>query len=282
MKSQRIWQYILAILPLVIVLFMLPQIGDSIPAHYGFDGMVDRWGSKYELLILPILSLLLGVFSDLILWAKRDPQKKKKNENEKVNENETQTTWVRTTILILLSLFLALTIVSIYLAKNQIEQVINLNFAALPNVYTIIGAFLIVVGAIMPFVPRNQYIGARTSWALQNDQNWKKAQKFGGISVLIGGAAIVAISIFFEPGLTTTLSLIVAVTLGVVNILYSWSQAKEADLAKEQSSERVEAAALADDEAEAETEAEAEEEAGVKQATEAENDDANEGDPSHE
>lgn len=271
MKSQRIWQYILAILPLAIVLFMLPQIGESIPAHYGFDGMVDRWGSKYELLILPILSLLLGVFSDLILWAKRDP------ENEKVNENETQTTWVRTTILILLSLFLALTIVSIYLAKNQIEQVINLNFAALPNVYTIIGAFLIVVGAIMPFVPRNQYIGARTSWALQNDQNWKKAQKFGGISVLIGGAVIVAISIFFEPGLTTTLSLIVAVTLGVVNILYSWSQAKEAaDLAKEQSSERVEAAALADDEAEAE------EEAGVKQATEAENEDANEGDPSHE
>ena len=33
---------------------------DQIPAHYGADNQVDRWGSKYESLIFPLLTILFG------------------------------------------------------------------------------------------------------------------------------------------------------------------------------------------------------------------------------
>lgn len=37
-------------------LAILPHLPEQIPAHYGFDGQVDRWGSKYEALIFPVLA----------------------------------------------------------------------------------------------------------------------------------------------------------------------------------------------------------------------------------
>ena len=60
MKRVRVLLWILMLLPLVatvVALFFLP---DRIPAHYGFDGTVDRWGSKYETLVFPVLSIVTG------------------------------------------------------------------------------------------------------------------------------------------------------------------------------------------------------------------------------
>ncbi|WP_153733129.1 DUF1648 domain-containing protein [Sporosarcina obsidiansis] len=37
------------------------QLPDRIPAHFGAAGEVDRWGSKYELLILPAIGIFLWV-----------------------------------------------------------------------------------------------------------------------------------------------------------------------------------------------------------------------------
>lgn len=47
MKKKKI-VYILMYLPLVVALIALPYLPEKIPAHYGFDNQVDRWGSKSE------------------------------------------------------------------------------------------------------------------------------------------------------------------------------------------------------------------------------------------
>lgn len=66
MKIKKTVCYILMYLPLVIVLIALPYLPEKIPAHYGFDNQVDRWGNKYEALLFPIISLLMGYF--LLEW----------------------------------------------------------------------------------------------------------------------------------------------------------------------------------------------------------------------
>ncbi|WP_432362617.1 DUF1648 domain-containing protein [Sporosarcina sp. UB5] len=38
------------------------QLPDQVPAHYNAAGDVDRWGSKWELILLPIIAALLAVF----------------------------------------------------------------------------------------------------------------------------------------------------------------------------------------------------------------------------
>lgn len=67
-KKLWIWNLVLMFLPLVITLMILPHLPNQIPAHYGFDGQVDRWGSKYETLIVPLLAVITGGI--LLLVAK--------------------------------------------------------------------------------------------------------------------------------------------------------------------------------------------------------------------
>ncbi|MDW0116542.1 DUF1648 domain-containing protein [Sporosarcina thermotolerans] len=38
------------------------QLPDQVPAHYNAAGEVNRWGSKWELVILPIIAVLMAVF----------------------------------------------------------------------------------------------------------------------------------------------------------------------------------------------------------------------------
>ena len=74
--------YILMFLPLVISMIALIFLPDLIPAHYNIKNEIDRWGSKYEILIIPIITILLGKF---LLFMKKWVKKYevKGNNNEK-------------------------------------------------------------------------------------------------------------------------------------------------------------------------------------------------------
>ena len=75
--------YTLMFLPLVISMIALIFLPDLIPAHYNIKNEIDRWGSKYEILIIPIITILLGKF---LLFMKKWVKKYevKGNNNEKV------------------------------------------------------------------------------------------------------------------------------------------------------------------------------------------------------
>lgn len=38
------------------------QLPDQVPAHYNAAGEVNRWGSKWELILLPIIAAILAIF----------------------------------------------------------------------------------------------------------------------------------------------------------------------------------------------------------------------------
>jgi hypothetical protein len=38
------------------------QLSDQVPAHYNAAGEVNRWGSKWELILLPIIAAFLAIF----------------------------------------------------------------------------------------------------------------------------------------------------------------------------------------------------------------------------
>lgn len=38
------------------------QLPDRVPAHYNAAGEVDRWGSKWELVILPAIAVIIAIF----------------------------------------------------------------------------------------------------------------------------------------------------------------------------------------------------------------------------
>ena len=52
---------VLAVLPLVVAAFVIPNIGPEVATKVNAAGEATRWGKSYELLALPVLNLLLSV-----------------------------------------------------------------------------------------------------------------------------------------------------------------------------------------------------------------------------
>ncbi|MFC4355551.1 DUF1648 domain-containing protein [Chryseomicrobium palamuruense] len=47
------------------------DIPAEVPGHFGINGEVTRWGSKFEVLTLPIIAGALGAF---MLWLRKHPE----------------------------------------------------------------------------------------------------------------------------------------------------------------------------------------------------------------
>lgn len=54
--------YFLISIPIIVTVFLLPVIGSKVPLHYDALGNINRWGSKYELLLYPIVIISFGYF----------------------------------------------------------------------------------------------------------------------------------------------------------------------------------------------------------------------------
>ena len=78
--------YFLMFLPLLMLLVLLPFLPDQIPAHYGIDGGVDRWGSKYETFIFPAITVIFG-FIMLLITKYASKQEKSRGNNKKIGIN---------------------------------------------------------------------------------------------------------------------------------------------------------------------------------------------------
>lgn len=66
MKQIKNVIFALTLLSVVITVVLLPFMHDRIPVHYNAAGEITRLGSKYESLILPVATILMGAFFLLI------------------------------------------------------------------------------------------------------------------------------------------------------------------------------------------------------------------------
>lgn len=53
------------------LIFQWPSLPAKVPAHFGVDGEITRWGSKWEMLTLPVVA---GLMTALMLWLRNKPE----------------------------------------------------------------------------------------------------------------------------------------------------------------------------------------------------------------
>ncbi len=217
MKTKKTVFYILMLLPLALVLVALQFLPDNIPAHYNISGQVDRWGSKYEMLVFPTLSMILG---GIMLGVAKYAAK-----HEESGQNNAQ-------VCILAGimgnvLFSAMTAFFLYAAFQQVEQLSSTHLDIFQILYAVLGLSMIIVGNIMPKLRMNALIGLRTSWSMKNEITWKKSQRFGGISMIVGGIAIVTGCLLAKGMICFWIAMGILVLLLVVDIFYSYQISKK-------------------------------------------------------
>lgn len=67
--TERIWNVVGILLFTASIIYIIVSFGslpDKIPAHFNGAGEVDRYGSKFELLVLPSIGLILWVFLEIV------------------------------------------------------------------------------------------------------------------------------------------------------------------------------------------------------------------------
>lgn len=216
MKVKKIVFYGLMFIPLVSVLIALQFLPEQIPAHYGFNNQVTRWGSKYEMLIVSIVTVMLGYFFQGIakLAAKHE-------ESGNNNENVCIVSGIAT-----LAIFCVMTGYALYTSFNKIENLSFNTFDANQLLFGILGIAMIIIGNIMPKLRMNSVAGLKTKWSMKNEATWKKSQHFGGISYIIGGAAAIVICFFAEGMYCFLLTMAIIMVLLAVDVFYTYRIAK--------------------------------------------------------
>lgn len=190
---------LLCVLGTVVFLLLLP---DRVPMHYNLAGEVDRMGSKYESALWPLLSLSLG---GLFLWMARREHRRRAGSNEKV------------LLLVGICVLLFFTLLGFWTMwkamaygpeaapqrfPEDLNRFVNVGF----------GALLTVLGNFMPKARRNSLFGLRTGWSMANDAVWQKSQRFGGITLVVAGLALMLLSLAV-PGAWNILLLLLVLTL---------------------------------------------------------------------
>lgn len=216
-KFERAY-FILMFLPLVITLISLLFLPDTIPAHFGMT-KVDRYGSKYETLILPLITIPFGYF--LLLMGKQAS----KAETNKNNNNE-QISII--TGLCSLAVFNILCLYFLYIDFHQITDLRQIPVDLFSLIFTVLGIVLIIIGNYMPKLKQNSLIGLRTSWSMKNEATWKKSQKFGGISFILLGILMIIGNVFVLHGIQSLVyTLVLFGTDLIASTVYSYLVAKK-------------------------------------------------------
>lgn len=217
MKIKKTVYFILMFLPLVITLVALPFLPDQIPAHYGYDNQVTRWGSKYETLLLPAVTILMGCF--LLSMAKIAAKQETAGKN---NENIVVLSGIATSIL-----FNVMNGYFLYTGFNRIENLSSVSLDVNQLLFTILGALLIVMGVFMPKLRMNSIIGLRTIWSLKNEITWKKSQQFGGISFVVAGIVIILICLFISGWQCFAWTMGILLMTVIIDVIYTYKISKK-------------------------------------------------------
>ena len=129
-------------LPLVVTLVALQYLPDKIPAHYGFDNQVTRWGSKYEALLYPIATVLMGYF--LLVMSRVAAKQEEHGENNKKI--------IIVTGILVLILFNVVNGYSLYTDFNKVENLSSLPLDINQLIFGIVGVLMIVTGNILSLI----------------------------------------------------------------------------------------------------------------------------------
>ena len=217
MEKQRRIFYILMFLPLPVTLISLVFLPDQIPAHYGSDNQVTRWGSKYETLIFPVVTIIFGLFM-LEISKFSANQEKAGEDNEKVSI---------TAGIFSLLIFNAMTGYFLYTDFNKIEDLSSVPIDIYQLIFVLLGIFMIVIGNMMPKLQMNSAIGLRTHWSMKNEIMWEKSQRFGRTSSIIAGILLI-LACCFTKGFACFMWFIgVLILYLLINVFYTYKVAKK-------------------------------------------------------
>lgn len=200
--------WILFFVPAVYLAFNWSLLPDKIPMQYGFDGEVNRYGSRNELVVLVgILTIVnIGVYLLLCNVHKIDPKRYASANRDRMIRLAT-----------IVSVFI--TAILCFIVLSSVNQSVK------PRVEIILAAIGILfcfLGNYMHNIKPNYFAGIRLPWTLENEENWRLTHILAGKLWFAGGLVIAIIALALPAKMAFIIFFIVLATLVLVPAVYSY------------------------------------------------------------
>ena len=214
--------WILSFIPLIGTAIVLQFMPDQVPMHYDFEGNIDRWGSKYEELIFPVIILAMSLFWTLFI---RYYEKKAIRETD---EKESAGASSNAKVLGIVGVCMAAMFAvehgfSLYGAYNEATSGASVWSVDIGKVSVVLmGIIFIVIGNFMTKTRINSTVGVRVSWSMYNDNTWRKSNRFGAYAIMIAGVVTIIMAVILKNSFGAAMAAVGTVILAtVVTLVYA-------------------------------------------------------------
>lgn len=221
MKTKNKILITISFVPLFITAFAMIFMNDTVPAHYDASGKVDRYGSKFEYLILPLIILAFYVFWKLYIkfYATSNTDNV---ERAKCNVNvlTTLAIVVNSLLGVLQYIFIAIALFNPYGLNRPVNFFPFINYA--------ISIAFIIIGNFLPKTKRNSFAGVRTSWTQKSDKNWYVANRNAGIAFVVSGILSIIVTATIGSIISTFIMLAITIISLLISYIYSYLKSAKA------------------------------------------------------
>ncbi len=215
------WLWILSMLPLIFTIAVLPKFPEQLPLHYNAMGEIDRWGSKYEELVFPIIILIISFFWQFMIYY-YEKKKIHLGDCKEAAETENNIKLLRFVACGEAVMFGVMHLFILYSAYHTANLGTESNIIDFPKVCNILmGIFMVAIGNFVPRAKINSVVGFRTAKTMSNEEVWKKANRFAGISLIICGILSILLSLVLDGMIGTFVMLGLLLLMTVIDLIYA-------------------------------------------------------------
>ncbi|WP_207495005.1 SdpI family protein [Aridibaculum aurantiacum] len=176
-----VFAFLVILIPWIYLLMAWSQMAETVPTHFGLDGEPDDFGSKASVLLLPLGMITItgiGIFLLLMNIHRIDP-KRQHNSPELVAR-------------IGLGILIFMAVIGVLIVDSARSGALHFDKILLP----LMGFFFAFLGSTFTSLKPNYFIGLRTPWALEDDNNWQYTHKLAAKYWMAGGLLAAVISLF--------------------------------------------------------------------------------------
>ena len=154
---------------------------EIVPMHYNIDGVADGYSSKWFVMFMPCILIVLGIVYLIYSFVAQHHEKMLKNQKYVGR--------------IVLGIFLFFIILFWYLTVTCISGATKMGNAAEYILSAALGALMLFISNMLPKVKQNKTLGIRIPATLSSETVWKKTHKLGGYLGVISGSVMVILAI---------------------------------------------------------------------------------------
>lgn len=183
--------------------YFYPQLPAQLPSHWNFNGEIESYMAKQQLIGLMLLPG--GLYILMEVMPKIDPRRRAYDRHYKAYG--------------FFELMMVLFIIGLQVVVISVGMGVELDVSRI--MLATLGILFMVVGNFMPQVRPNYFFGIKTPWTLASEEVWRRTHRIGGFVYTVAGLTAFLANFFISEQFALPLFIVFITTL-FIPVAYSY------------------------------------------------------------